>query len=236
MIRSRDPLRLARWVATPAAASPTQAVFMFDRGEPSARLSNIGVVLQSGGLAQARARLAAGARQVLLADAALRDISVIRDAVAEFGAERVGAWLPEKRMEVCWSLDSQSNGDFKCMVPTNPQARWEALGHDGGRTGTEIGTWIEQLAALGVTTILISVDMHDERDLDLCAGLMERFAARLWFSPLSPFGTPGADLAAWVEFGQVRQLVLPAGDAADALAGQLTARFGSPRVAAELAS
>lgn len=236
MIGSRNALTLARWVATPAAASPTQAAFMFDRGEPSARLSNIGVVLQSGGLAQARARLAAGARQVLLADAALRDISVIRGAVAEFGAERVGAWLPAKRMEVCWSLDSQSNGDFKCMVPTNPQARWEALHRDGGRTGSEIGTCIEELATVGVTTILISVDMHDERDLDLCAGLMERFAPRLWFSPLSPFSTLGADLAAWVEFGQVRQLVLPDSEAADTLAGQLMARFGSPRAAAELAA
>jgi hypothetical protein len=234
MTRGRDVLTLARWVGAPAAASPTQTAFMFDRGEPAARLSNIGVVLESGGLAQARARLAAGARQVLLADAALRDISVIRSAVGEFGAPRVGAWLPVKRMEVCWSLDSQSNGDFKCMVPTNPQARWEILNSDARRTGTEVGAWIEQLTRLGITTVLISVDMQDERDLDLCAGLMERFGARLWFSPLSPFSSPGPDLGAWVEFGQVRQLVLPDSNAANALAGQLMARFASPQAAAEV--
>jgi hypothetical protein len=188
------------------------------------------VVLARGGLAQARARLAAGARQVLLADAALRDISVIRSAVAEFGAPRVGAWLPVKRIEVCWSLDSQSNGDFKCMVPTNPQAGWEILNSDMERTGTEVGAWIEQLARLGVTTVLISVDMQDDRDLDLCAGFMERFGTRLWFSPLT---ASDADLATWVEFGQVSRLVLPDSDAADALAMRLTARFGVQRSAVE---
>ena len=227
------PLTIARWVKGPVVGSPAQAAFMFDRGDIPTRLSNVGVVLESGGLAQARARLAAGARQVLLADSALRDSAVMRSAVAEFGADRVGAWLPLKRMEVGWSLDSQSNGDFKCMVPSNPQARWEVLTSDMQRTGAEAGGWIEQLARLGVTTVLLSVDMHDERDLDLCAGLMERFAERLWFSPLT---AASADLASWVEFGQVRRLVLQGGHSADALAEQLLARFGSPRAAAALAA
>ena len=227
------PLTIARWVKGPVVGSPAQAAFMFDRGDIPTRLSNVGVVLESGGLAQARARLAAGARQVLLADSALRDSAVMRSAVAEFGADRVGAWLPLKRMEVGWSLDSQSNGDFKCMVPSNPQARWEVLTSDMQRTGTEAGRRIEQLSRLGVTTIVISVDMHDDRDLDLCAGLLERFAERLWFSPLTALG---ADLASWVEFGQVRRLVLQGGHSADALAEQLLARFGSPRAAAALAA
>jgi len=223
-------LTLARWVTRPSTASPAHSAFMFDRGEPSARSSSIAVVLEGGGLAQARARLAAGARQVLLADAALRDISVMCSAVAEFGAARVGAWLPVKRMEVCWSLDSQSNGDFKCMVPTHPQARWEVLTSDLQCTGTDVGRWIEQLVGVGVTTVFISVDMHDERDLDLCAGLMERFGARLWFSPLT---AADADLASWVEYGQVSRLVLPDSDAADALARRLMARFGSTPSAVE---
>ncbi len=233
MRRIRDPLTLARWVANSTVTSLTQPAFMIDRGELPVRLSNIGVVLESGGLAQARARLAAGARQVLLADAALHDIAVTRSAVAEFGAARIGAWLPVRRMAVSWALDSQSNGDFKCMVPSNPQARWEVLTSDMQSSGTEAGEWIEQLVRLGVTTVLISVDMQDDRDLDLCAGLMERFGEWLWFSPLT---ASGADLAAWVEFGQASRLVLPDNDGAGALAEQLMARFGSPRAAEELAA
>ena len=232
MTANRGPLTLARWLIGPTAASPAHPAFMFDDGDLPGRLPNIGVVLRSGGLAQARARLTAGARQVLLADAALADISVIRSAVAEFGAACVGAWLPVRRMEVCWSLDSQSNGDFKCMVPSNPQARCEVLSSDMQRTGIEASGWIEQLVRQGVSTVLVSVDMQDDRDLDLCAGLMERFATQLWFSPLA---ADGADLTSWIDFGQVNRLVLPDNDTADARAKQLLARAGSSRSAAELA-
>jgi len=232
MTPHRSPLTLARWLSGPTAASPTHPAFMFDDGDLPPRLSNIGVVLRNGGLAQARARLTAGARQVLLADAALADPSVIRCAVAELGSARVGAWLPVKRMEVCWALDSQSNGDFKCMVPSNPQARWEVLSSDMQRTGIEASGWIEQLVLQGVSTVLVSVDMQDDRDLDLCAGLMERFAAQLWFSPLA---IDDVDLTPWIEFGQVSRLVLPDNDAADARAKHLLARAGSSRRAAELA-
>jgi hypothetical protein len=202
---------------------------MFDRDKLPAQLSNIGVVLEGGGLAQARARLAAGARQVLLADAALEDISLMRSALAEFGGERVGAWLPARRAAVSWTLDTRSNGDFKCMSPSNPQARWEVLTSDMHSTGTDVGRWVEQLVHAGVQTILISVDMQDDRDLDLCAGLVECFGARLWFSSLTAVDV---DFGAWVEFAQVSRLVLPAA-AAGPLSDQLTARFASPRPVGE---
>ncbi len=231
MTAEREALSVARWVTKASAAALTRPGFMLDCDEMPARLSNIGVVQQSAGLAQARARLAAGARQVLLADAALRDISLIGSTVAEFGAERVGAWLPARRMAVSWALDSQSNGDFKCMVPSNPQVRWEVLTSEQRSTGIEVGGWIEKLARMGVRTMVISVDMQDERDLDICAGMVERFGIRLWFSTLAD---PDADVAGWVEFGQVRRLVLPDSATADALAARLEARFGSPRAAREL--
>jgi len=233
MSRGRDKLVLARWVDESGAAASAQPEFMFDREVLPERTLNATIVLPGGGLALARARLMAGTRQVLLADAALRDIAVLAAALTEFGAARVGAWLPARRAAVSWALDSQSNGDFKCMVPSNPQARWEVLTSDRQRTGTEIGSWIEKLVRLGVTTILVSVDMEDDRDLDLCAGLIERFGSRLWFSPLD---RPGADLVPWVEFGQVRRLVLPATPATGELAEQLAARFGSPRAAQEVAA
>lgn len=230
---ARDRLTLGRWVSDPGAASPGRPAFMFDRGDLGASLRDVAVVLRSGGMAPARARLAAGARQVLLADGALRDIAVMQGAIAEFGAARVGAWLPLKRMEVGWALDSQSNGDFKCMVPSNPEARWEVLDSGLQCTGTEARACIDSLARLGVTTVLVSVDMRDERDLDLCAGLMQRFGSMLWFSPLDE---TAADLASWVEFGQVDRLVLPQSRAADAQAEQLLARFGRSRIDSGLAA
>lgn len=234
MTRQRPTLTLARWVTDPAAAVPGQPAYMLDRGAARAHWSGIGVVLPDGDVAQARLRLAAGARQVLLADAALSDAAVIRAAVAEFGPARVGAWLPVERAAVSWALDTQSNGDFRCMVPSNPQARWEVLGSDLRHTGIEATRCIEQLARQGVATVLVSVDMGDERDLDLCAGWVERFGALLWFSPLG--ASASGDLADWVEFGQVRQLVLSAGAAGHAQAERLTQRFGSLCAAAALAA
>lgn len=229
----RRPLTIARWAEGPAKAAHAHPVFMFDRNGLPSQLSNVSVVLEGGGLAQARVRLAAGARQVLLADAVLHDISLMRSALAEFGAGRVGAWLPVRRAAVSWALDTQSNGDFKCMAPSNPQARWDVLTSDMRHTGPEAGSWVEQLVRMGVGTILISVDMQDDRDLDLCAGLVERFAERLWFSTLD---APDADFAPWVEFGQVRRLVLPDTPAAGVQAARLLARFGAPRATRELAA
>lgn len=232
MNASRGALTLAQWVTQASALPPAQPAFMMDRGPTSARLSRISVVLPGAGLTQARARLAAGAGQVLFADAARQDPALMRAALAEFGVERVGAWIPARRMPVSWAMDTQSNGDFKCMVPSNPQARWEVLGSDLQGTGTDAAVWIEQLARMGVTTVLVSTSMHDERDLDLCAGLIEDFGKRLWFSPLK---AAEADLASWVEFGQVRQLVLPDDVAGQAQARQLMVRFVSPKATAEAA-
>jgi len=235
MSASRSPLTLARWVTQPSArrqAPEAQPAFMMDRGPTSARLSRMAVVLPSAGLTQARARLAAGARQVLFGDAARQDPALLRAALAEFGAERVGAWVPARRMPVSWAMDTRSNGDFKCMVPSNPQARWEVLGSDLQGTGNDAAVWIEQLAKLGVGTVLVSASMQDERDLDLCAGLVEEFGERLWFSPLK---AADAGVADWVEFGQVRRLVLADDVAGQAQARQLMARFGAPQAAAEAA-
>ncbi|WP_298830576.1 hypothetical protein [uncultured Piscinibacter sp.] len=233
MSGERSELVLARWVAASSASSPAQPLFMLDRaGAPSAA-PHATLVLGKGGLGPARARLRTGSRQVLLADAALGDVSVFSAAIVEFGAARIGAWLPARRMAVSWALDAQSNGDFRCMVPSHPEARWELLSSDRQGTGIEVGGRIEKLVQLGVTTILVSVDIQDDRDLDLCAGLMERFGQRLWFSALD---APDADFAPWVEFGQVRRLVLPDTPAAGGLAERLLARFAAPRATRELAA
>lgn len=233
MNTSPHSLTLARWLTQGPAAAPAPQTFMMDRGPTSARLNHISVVLPAAGLTQARARLAAGAQQVLFADAARQDPALMRAALAEFGNERVGAWLPTRRMPVSWALDTQSNGDFKCMAPSHPQARWEVLGSDLQGTGMDAAVWLEQLARMGVGTLLVSAALQDDRDLDLCAGLVEDFGHRLWLSPMK---TPTLALGDWVEFGQVRRLVLADDAAGQAQARQLMARFGAPRAAAEAAA
>lgn len=235
MSTSTKSLTLARWLTQGPALGPAQAQqsFMMDRGPTSARLNRISVVLPGAGLTQARARLAAGAQQVLFADAARLDPALMRAALAEFGAERVGAWLPTRRMPVSWALDTQSNGDFKCMAPSHPQTRWEVLGSDLQGTGMDAAVWLEQLAKMGVGTLLVSATLQDDRDLDLCAGLVEDLGQRLWLSPLK---AQGVALSDWVEFGQVRRLVLADDAAGQAQARQLAARFGTPLAAAEAAA
>lgn len=226
-------LTLGRWLTQGPAAAPAPQTFMMDRGPTSARLNHISVVLPAAGLTQARARLAAGAQQVLMADAARQDPALMRAALDEFGIERVGAWIPTRRMPVSWALDTQSNGDFKCMAPSNPQARWEVLSSDLQGTGLDAAVWLEQLARMGVGTVLVSASMQDDRDLDLCAGLVEDFGERLWLSPLK---TSKVALSDWVEFGHAHRLVLPDDAAGRAQAQHLMARFGVPKAAAEAAA
>lgn len=226
------PLQLATWTSTGVsnAAGPQ---FMFDRGTVPNRLAGVSVVLETGGLARARMRLEAGASQVLLGDTALHQLALVRAAVEEFGRARTGVWVPARRAPVSWSLDSDSNCDFKCMVPSNPQARWDVLRADRLQAGLDVRRWVEKLLAQGVGTVLLAVDMQDDRDLDVCAGLVEEFGPALWFSPLDQ---PAGDFASWVEYGQVRRLVLPQGPGRAALARSLLEKFGPAAVAAGVAA
>lgn len=224
-------LLLARW-SRAGAAAPDGPVFMLDGGSVPMRLGATTLVLERAGLARARLRLAAGARQVLFGDAALDDPAIVARAVREFGAPRVGVWLPARRAPVSWAMDSFSNGDFKCMVPSNPQARWDVLRSDAEPAGIDVQACMERVLALGAATVLVGIDMQDERDLDLCAGLVERFGRRLWLTPLQE---RAADLAPWIEWGQMRQLVLPDRPDCAAVARGLMERFGRAGALAEAA-
>ncbi len=198
-------LTIRRW-AVPAESPFDEPVFMLDRIDLPADLSNIMVVIPEAGASRARQLLAAGAHKVLLGDAALLDSSLVKQLADEFGSERVGVWLPARRMEVSWSLDLDSNADFRCLTPSVGVPSWEVLRGDENRTGTEIGWWMEQMLALGASLALVGAfDLDDNRDLNVCADLMERFGTRLWLAPL---GNPEADLAPVVRFGKARQLVL----------------------------
>ena len=230
-MNASQALLLARW-SRPGAAALDGPVFMLDGGSVPMRLRTTSLVLEQAGIARARLRLAAGARQVLLGEAVLDDPGIVAAAVREFGPQRVGAWLPARRAPVAWSMDSFSNGDFKCMVPTNPQARWDVLRSDREPAGIDVERCIERVIAQGAGTVLVGIDMQDDRDLDLCAGLVERFGRQLWLTPLRDLS---ADLAPWVQWGQVRQLVLPDRPGSAALARQLVERFGQAAAPAEAA-
>jgi hypothetical protein len=230
-MNAAQPLQLARWVraGAPAVDGP---LFMRDDGSLPNRLTMTSLVLEKSGIARARLRLSAGARQVLLGDAALEEPGIVGAAVREFGAARVGAWLTARRAHVSWSLDSVSNGDFKCVVPSNPQARWDVVRSDGEPAGVDVERCIERVLVQGARTVLVGIDLQDDRDLDLCAGLVERFGSHLWLTPLHDLS---ADLTPWVEWGQVRQLVLPDRPGSAAMARQLMDRFGRAAPVAEAA-
>jgi hypothetical protein len=56
---------------------------------------------------------------------------------------------------------------------------------------------------LGATDALIRADIEDDADLNILAGLTERWGERLWLAPLTD---PAPDFSAWVELGGARQL------------------------------
>jgi hypothetical protein len=209
MTNSEASQLIIRHWAVPSGSPFDEPVFVLDRADLPADLSNIMVVMPEAGPARARQLLAAGAHKVLLGDAALLDSSVIEQLADGFGSDRIGVWLPAKRMEVSWGLDLDSNADFRCLTPSVGAPSWEVLKGEGGRTGTEIGWWTEQMLALGASLALVGAfDLEDDRDLNVCAGLVERFGPRLWLTPL---GDPEADLTPVVRFGKLRQIVLPTG-------------------------
>ncbi len=179
---------------------------MMDAEDLPQDLSGIAIVVPKAGTARAKQLLTAGARQVLLGDAALLDSALVKQLADQFGGERIGLWLPAKRMEVSWSLDLDCNADFRCLTPSLGAPSWEVIKSDDSRTGTEVGWWAEQMLTLGASIVLVGTfDLVDDVDLNICAGLTERFGPRLWFTPL---GDQVSDLAPAVRFGNVTQLVL----------------------------
>lgn len=203
-------LAVRRWV-TKREGPFDEPVFMTCEWAPPRDLRGASVVLPDGGLARAMAVRASGAERVFLADAVLEDSQLMKWLAEEIGSKHMGVWVPVRRMEVAWSLDYDTNADFRCVVPSYAKPAWEVLKSDMTRTGTEAGWWIEQMLAQGASQVLVSADLTDERDLHICAEMAERFGERLWFSPL----TPGQDMKPWVQWAQVRQLAVPEEDCTD---------------------
>lgn len=166
-----------------------------------------GVLLQSGDEARARALLDAGARRVLVGEAALRDAEIVTRLARACGAARVGVHVAVRPMDIGWSFETSSNADFKVVAPSRCEPAWEVLQADGRPSGTAAHWWLARMAECGASCFLVQADIRDAADLNLCAGLVEELGERLWIGPLTDAQPPLAD---WVAYGRVRNIVLPA--------------------------
>jgi hypothetical protein len=164
------------------------------------------VILSDGDEQRAVALLEAGVPMVLLGEAALRDSEVVSRLAARFGSARIGLQVPVRRLAVDWSFETVSNADFKVVTPSICAPTWEVLFADGSGSGTHADWWIGQMLERGAQCVLLRADIDSDDDLNLCAGLQEDLGERLWVAPLT---RDEPAIAAWVEFGQVRQLALP---------------------------
>ncbi|CAG0931884.1 MAG: hypothetical protein BIFFINMI_04183 [Phycisphaerae bacterium] len=183
--------------------------FLFDCNVIPANPQRIeGIVAPERGQDALRQLLLAGAQRVYIGEAALLDGSLVEALAAEFGAERIGLYLPLQRMQVSWSMDAVSNADFRVMTPSVCEPCWEILRADGTRSGTHAAWWIGEMFKRGASSALLRVDMTDDADLNILAGLSERWGERLWLAPLAD---PAPDFAAWVELGGVRRIAASEG-------------------------
>lgn len=173
---------------------------------PECIRSAAAIVVPSRGAQRAAVLLAAGARRILLGEAALRDSSLVTTLNAEFGEGRTGVYVPARRLEVRWSFDTASNADFKVLTPSLGAPAWEVLLPDGTGTGTHALWWIGEMLGLGAAEALLRVDIRDDADLDLCADCVERFGQRLWIGPLADEAPAIPD---WIALGHARQFALP---------------------------
>lgn len=199
-------ITFCRW-ADPRCAPFAEPVFLFDRDDLPESLVNASVVLREGGVERAHELLARSATRVLLGDAALKDSSIIAPLAKEIGAERLGLWVPIRRMSVSWVLDTESNADFRCVAPSRVKAAWEVMLNNGSATGTDATWWIAQMLA-HASMALIAADLNDHADLNICAEMTEQHGPRLWLTPLSSRDT---DLRPWIHYGHVHNLVVPGG-------------------------
>lgn len=166
------------------------------------------IVLPEGDESRAIALLSAGARQVLLGEAVLHDADLVPRLAARFGTARVGVFVPARRMEVTWSFDTVCNADFRVVTPSLCEPGWEILRTDGSATGIRVGGWLGEMRRRGASRVVVQVDIGDDTDLNLCAGLVEDLGESLWIAPRLQNDPMLAD---WVAYGKATQFALPPG-------------------------
>lgn len=205
-VAEEPAVKLRRWIAFEDGADvdPNDLVFDGPGVEAVAAICS-GVVLPGGDEQRVATLIAAGADCVFIGEAALRDSTVVDRLVTTHGRKRIGIYAPLRRQSSSWSFDTVSNADFKTITPSHCEPAWEVLRADGEGTGTLAAWWLKAMRELGASRFLVRVDIHDDTDLNICAGLIEDLGDALWIGPLLE---SSPHLADWVDFGQCRQLVL----------------------------
>ncbi|MBI5107820.1 MAG: hypothetical protein HZA62_03660 [Rhodocyclales bacterium] len=165
-----------------------------------------GIVVDVGDEQRVATLLAAGADCVFVGEAAVQDSAVIDRLATAHGARRIGVYARLGRQSVSWSFETVSNADFKTVTPSHCEPAWQVLRADGSGSGALASWWLKAMRDLGASRFMVQVDVVDDTDLNLCAGLVEDLGDALWIGPLTQ---AAPKLAEWVEFGQCRQLVLP---------------------------
>lgn len=187
-------------------AAGVDAPLVFDSPGLPASLAGIGgVVVACGDEARVAVLLERGAARVFVGDAVLTDPSVIT-RLQHFGAARLGVYARARRMVNHWSFDTRSNADFRIVAPSVCEPAWEVLRSDGSVAATHAHHWIDQMGRRGARMVLLQADIHDDADLNLCAGLVERFGDAVCFAPADDRNPRLHD---WVRYGRVRRIALP---------------------------
>src|SRR5574337_8821 len=74
------------------------------------------------------------------------------------------------------------------------------------RISRSSGWWLGEMMKRGASAALVRVDLRDDADLNLCAGLVEEWGERLWLGPLEDTEPALAD---WLTYGRLARIVLP---------------------------
>ncbi|MDD3518351.1 MAG: hypothetical protein PHQ14_08380 [Chromatiales bacterium] len=151
------------------------------------------------------ALLDAGAARVHVGTLAVRDVAAVARLIERHGADRLGLWLPVRRMPVQWRFDRESNADFSCLTPDCPVPRWEVLAGDSG-TGVDVEVWLRNLPQGELLPVILAVPpAGDVCDEDICARIA-RHPGGLWLTSLA--GGPSTALDGYVRYSGVRRVIL----------------------------
>lgn len=214
--------RLSCWRDAGIAAQEPGYVYEATLSPEDQQLDGCSVVSTTGDLARVGTLLDAGAQEVLLGEAVLNDSALMHEAVARYGGERMGFWLPVRRATTSWGFDTVSNADFSTLAITNPVPRWMICLADGTLSDVDACWWAREMIKAGCGKLLFSVAAPEDDDLFACAEMVESAGEHFWLD------TGSADieeLRFWVRYGQVRQLVLPAGSDTAAVQDALEQRL-----------
>lgn len=179
---------------------------VFGSSIPAASIDRLaGVVLPHQPESRAQVLLERGAPCVFVGDAALADRGLVGRLAGRYGGERVGVFVPARRMANQWSFETTSNADFKVVAPSCCEAAWEVLRADGSGSGLSAQRWVDAMVGAGARSALVQVDIEDDTDLNLCAGLVETLGERVC---LTPARQTAPALDDWIRFGQARWIAL----------------------------